>query len=155
MVKLGELAPSFCLPKYGGDQVCLKDLKNRWVVLYFYPKDMTQGCTLEALDFTAAKKDFEKLGAEILGISADSIESHRRFKEKNNLSITLLSDEEKKTLEAYGAWQTKKMYGREFKGIIRSTFLIDPKGIIVYFWPKVKVTNHVEEVLSKLKELSE
>ena len=155
MINIGELAPLFCLPKDGGDQVCLKDLKGRWVVLYFYPKDLTQGCTLEALDFTAAKKDFEKLGAEILGVSADSLDSHRRFREKNNLTITLLSDEEKKTLEAYGAWQIKKMYGREFKGVIRSTFLIDPKGIVVFTWPKVKVANHVNEVLTKLKELME
>jgi peroxiredoxin Q/BCP len=155
MINIGELAPQFCLPKHGGDQVCLKDLKGRWVVLYFYPKDLTQGCTLEALDFTAAKKNFEKLGAEILGVSADSLDSHRRFREKNNLTITLLSDEEKKTLEAYGAWQIKKMYGREFKGVIRSTFLIDPKGIVVFTWPKVKVANHVNEVLTKLKELME
>jgi peroxiredoxin Q/BCP len=155
MINIGELAPLFCLPQHGGDQVCLKDLKGRWIVLYFYPKDLTQGCTLEALDFTAAKKDFEKLGAEILGVSADSLDSHRRFREKNNLTITLLSDEEKKTLEAYGAWQIKKMYGREFKGIIRSTFLIDPKGIVVFTWPKVKVANHVNEVLTKLKELME
>ena len=153
MINIGELAPLFCLPKDGGDQVCLKDLKGRWVVLYFYPKDLTQGCTLEALDFTAAKKDLEKLGAEILGVSADSLDSHRRFREKNNLTITLLSDEEKKTLEAYGAWQTKKMYGREFKGVIRSTFLIDPKGMVVFTWSKVKVANHVNEVLTKLKEL--
>jgi len=155
MINIGELAPLFCLPKDGGDQVCLKDLKGRWIVLYFYPKDLTQGCTLEALDFTAAKKDFEKLGAEILGVSADSLDSHRRFREKNNLTITLLSDEEKKTLETYGAWQIKKMYGREFKGVIRSTFLIDPKGIVVFTWPKVKVANHVNEVLTKLKELME
>ena len=155
MINIGELAPLFCLPKDGGDQVCLKDLKGRWVVLYFYPKDLTQGCTLEALDFMAARKDFEKLGAEILGVSADSLDSHRRFREKNNLTITLLSDEEKKTLEAYGAWQIKKMYGREFKGVIRSTFLIDPKGMVVFTWPKVKVANHVNEVLTKLKELME
>ena len=155
MINIGELAPLFCLPKDGGDQVCLKDLKGRWIVLYFYPKDLTQGCTLEALDFTAAKKDLEKLGAEILGVSADSLDSHRRFREKNNLTITLLSDEEKKTLETYGAWQIKKMYGREFKGVIRSTFLIDPKGIVVFTWPKVKVANHVNEVLTKLKELME
>ena len=155
MINIGELAPLFCLPQHGGDQVCLKDLKGRWIVLYFYPKDLTQGCTLEALDFTAAKKDFEKLGAEILGVSADSLDSHRRFREKNNLTITLLSDEEKKTLETYGAWQIKKMYGREFKGVIRSTFLIDPKGIVVFTWPKVKVANHVNEVLTKLKELME
>ena len=155
MVKIGDVAPAFCLPREGGGEVCLKDLVEKWVVLYFYPKDMTSGCTMEALDFTAVKKDFEELGAEVLGVSADSLENHRKFREKNNLTVTLLSDEEKKTLEAYGAWQTKKMYGREFKGIVRSTFLIDPKGKIAAIWPKVKIDGHVEEVLDKIRELKQ
>jgi len=114
---------------------------------------MTSGCTLEALDFTSLRPSFEKEGAEIIGISADSPESHAKFQEKSNLIHTLLSDEDKTTLEAYGVWQTKKLYGREFKGIIRSTFLIDPYGKIAFIWLKVKVDGHAEYVLNKLMEL--
>ena len=135
MLKIGEKAPDFCLAGDMG-QVCLKDLKGKWVVVYFYPKDLTSGCTLEALDFTELKADFEKENAVILGISADSVESHAKFRERENLKHTLLSDVDKKILEAYGVWQTKKMYGKEFKGIIRSTYLIDIRGNIVNVWAK-------------------
>ena len=153
MLKIGEKAPDFCL---AGDigQVCLKDLKGKWVVVYFYPKDMTSGCTIEALEFTELKADFETENAVILGISADSIQSHAKFREKQNLKHTLLSDIDKKILEAYGVWQTKKMYGKEFKGIIRSTYLIDDKGNIANIWAKVSPAGHAEEVLTKIKELS-
>ncbi len=152
MLKIGEKAPEFCLAGDKG-RVCLKDLIGKWVVLYFYPKDMTSGCTLEALEFTASISDFERENAAVLGVSADTVESHAKFREKKNLTHTLLSDADKSTLEAYGVWQTKKMYGKEFKGIIRSTFLIDKSGNIAYIWPKVSPAGHAEEVLSKIREL--
>ncbi len=152
MLKIGDHAPEFCLQ---GDQgkICLKDLKGKWVALYFYPKDNTSGCTMEALEFTDLYKEFEAEGAKILGVSADSVESHAKFREKKNLIHSLLSDSEKKTLEAYGVWQTKKMYGKEFKGIVRSTYLIDPKGLVAFIWPKVSPGGHAEQVLAKIKEL--
>jgi thioredoxin-dependent peroxiredoxin len=153
MLKTGEKAPDFCLTGDRG-QICLKDLRGKWVILYFYPKDMTSGCTLEALEFTDLNNDFEKKGAVILGVSADSVESHAKFREKKNLKHRLLSDVDKSTLEAYDVWQTKKMYGKEFKGIIRSTYLIDKDGIIAYIWQKVSPGGHAEEVLEKVKELS-
>ena len=152
MFKIGDRAPDFCLDGDQG-QKCLKDLRGKWVALYFYPKDNTAGCTMEALEFTSLQQEFEAEVAIILGVSADSVESHLKFREKKNLTHTLLSDEKKITLEAYGVWQTKKMYGKEFKGIIRSTYLIDPKGLIAYIWPKVKPEGHAEEVLAKIKEL--
>ena len=153
MLEIGEKAPDFCL---AGDLglVCLRDLKGKRVVVYFYPKDMTSGCTLEALEFTELKADFEKENTVILGISADSVESHAKFREKQSLKHTLLSDVDKKMLEAYGVWQTKKMYGKEFKGIIRSTFLIDERGFIINVWAKVSPAGHAEEVLTKIKGLS-
>jgi peroxiredoxin Q/BCP len=152
MLKIGDHAPEFCLQ---GDQgkICLKDLKGKWVALYFYPKDNTSGCTIEALEFTDLYKEFEAEGAKILGVSADSVGSHAKFREKKNLIHSLLSDSEKKTLEAYGVWQTKKMYGKEFKGIVRSTYLIDPKGLVAFIWPKVRPGGHAEQVLAKIKEL--
>ena len=153
MLKVGDKAPDFCLIGDKG-QVCLKDLEGKWVVLYFYPKDMTSGCTLEALEFTDLNCDFEKENAVILGISADSVESHVRFREKKNLAHILLSDVDKKTLEAYGVWQTKKMYGKEFKGIVRSTYLIDKVRNIEYVWNKVSPAGHAKEVLTKIKEQS-
>ena len=154
MIKIGDKAPDFCLPDQDDKEVCLKDLKGKWVVLYFYPKDNTSGCTKEAIGFTENKKEFEKLGAVILGVSPDSTKSHRNFIAKKELNITLLSDTEHKILEMYGAWQLKKMYGREYYGVVRSTFLISPEGKVAFIWPKVKVAGHVEKVLEKLKELS-
>ena len=152
MLKIGDHAPEFCLQ---GDQgkICLKDLKGKWVALYFYPKDNTSGCTMEALEFTDLYKEFEVEGAKILGVSADSVESHAKFREKKKLIHSLLSDSEKKTLEAYGVWQTKKMYSKEFKGIVRSTYLIDPQGLVAFIWPKVSPGGHAEQVLVKIKEL--
>ncbi|MCW4049869.1 MAG: thioredoxin-dependent thiol peroxidase [Candidatus Bathyarchaeota archaeon] len=152
-LKIGDDAPEFCLPDAEKGEVCLKDLKGKWIVLYFYPKDNTKGCTLEALDFTAAEDEFNERGTVILGVSPDSPESHTKFIEKHELGITLLSDTEKKILESYGAWQLKKMYGREFMGVVRSTYLIDPEGKIAYIWPKVRVKEHADKVMAKLVEL--
>ena len=153
MPQTGQSAPDFCLPDQDGKEVCLKDLRGKWVVLYFYPKDQTSGCTLEAQDFTRHLEEFEKLGAVVLGVSPDSVESHRRFREKQGLRVTLLSDPERKVIQAYGAWGKKKMGGREYYGVIRSTFLIDPEGRIAALWPKVRVKGHVEEVLETLRRL--
>jgi peroxiredoxin Q/BCP len=153
MIQIGDQAPDFCLEDPERGEICLKDLVGKWVVLYFYPKDNTKGCTLEALEFTAAEDDYKAKNTVIIGVSADSLKSHKRFREKHNLSITLLSDTDKEALQAYGAWQLKKMYGREYMGIVRSTFLIDPEGKIAYIWPKVRVANHVDVVLEKLVEL--
>lgn len=151
-LKAGSKAPAFNLRDHNGEKAALKDFSGKWLVLYFYPKDNTSGCTMEAIDFTKNKKDFAGLGAEIIGISPDSEESHRKFIEKQKLSIKLLSDQDKKTLEKYGVWQLKKMYGREYHGVVRSTFLIDPKGRIARIWEKVKVKSHVNDVLTELKE---
>ncbi len=153
MLSVGDKAPEFCLPNQDDIEICLRDLKGKWVVLYFYPKDLTPGCTTEACDFTNELDEFEKLDAIVLGVSADSTKKHRSFIEKKNLKITLLSDEDHKVIEAFGAWQLKKMYGKEFMGIVRSTFIIDPEGIVQALWPKVKVKGHVLEVKEKLKEL--
>jgi peroxiredoxin Q/BCP len=153
MLEPGTKAPDFCLPNQDEVEICLRDLKGKWVVLYFYPKDLTPGCTTEACDFTEAMPEFEDLDAVILGVSPDLPEKHRKFIEKKGLGITLLSDENKEVLKAYGAWGPKKMYGREFEGVIRSTFLIDPEGNIAAVWPKVRVKGHVEAVKEKLEEL--
>ena len=153
MLKVGESAPKVCLPDEKGTEVCLEDYKGKWVVLYFYPKDNTSGCTLEAIDFTSVAPDFKNMETEIIGISPDSIKSHQNFISKHELGITLLSDPEHKTLEEYGSWQKKKMYGREFMGVVRSTFLINPEGKIEHIWPKVKVKGHVDAVKEKLREL--
>jgi len=153
MLKVGDKAPDFCLPNQDSEEICLRDFAGSWVVLYFYPKDNTPGCTTEALDFTALKSEFEKEGATILGVSPDSIKRHQNFITKKELQITLLSDEDKEVAQKYGVWQLKKMYGREYMGIVRSTFLIDPDGNIAEIWTKVKVKGHAQEVLEKLKEL--
>lgn len=153
MLEIGDKVPDFCLPNQDEVEICLRDLLGKWIVLYFYPKDSTPGCTTEAIDFTTHLKEFEELGSIVIGVSADSPKKHRNFIEKKNLGITLLSDEEHKVLEQFGVWQLKKNYGREYMGIVRSTFIIDPDGIIRAKWEKVKVKGHVEEVLEKLKEL--
>jgi peroxiredoxin Q/BCP len=153
MLEVGKSAPDFCLNDQTGSESCLKDFKGKWVVLYFYPKDNTPGCTKEAIEFSKFLKDFDKMGAVILGTSADSIESHQHFITKQSLKINLLSDPDKEVLEKYGAWQKKKLYGRSFLGIVRSTYLIDPEGKIAHVWPKVKVAGHAEAVKGKLAEL--
>ncbi len=153
MLQIGDQVPAFCLPNQDEEEVCLRDLQGAWIVLYFYPKDNTPGCTTEACEFTAALPDFSGLGAMILGVSPDSPKKHRSFIEKKELGITLLSDEEKEVCEAYGVWQLKKNYGREYMGVARSTFIIDPDGKIAAVWEKVRVKGHVEAVKEKLAEL--
>lgn len=155
MLEVGEKAVEFCLPSDGGNEVCLKDLKGKWVVLYFYPKDNTPGCTKEAQQFSELLEEFDKLNAVVLGVSPDSVESHKKFKEKKDLKVTLLSDVNKEVINAYGAWQLKKSYGREYYGVVRSTYLIDPEGKVAYVWKKVRANGHAAKVLEKLKELKE
>jgi peroxiredoxin Q/BCP len=153
MVEAGDAAPEFCLPSSDGKEICLRSLQGRWVVLYFYPRDNTSGCTREALDFTAAQETFRALGAEVLGVSPDSPASHRRFSEKHDLKIGLLSDIDHRVMELYGVWAIKRNYGKERYGVIRSTFLIDPEGRIAEIWRSVKVKGHVETVINSLKNL--
>jgi len=155
MLNIGDKAPDFCLPNQDSEEVCLRDLQGSWIVLYFYPKDNTPGCTTEALDFTAKLNEFTKLGATVLGVSPDSVKKHHNFVTKKELKVTLLADEGHSVCELYGVWQLKKNYGREYMGVVRSTFIIDPDGKIAYKWEKVKVKGHVDEVLNKLKELIE
>ena len=143
----GDKAPAFSLPANGGKTVALSDFKGRKLVVYFYPKDNTPGCTTEAIDFTAALADFGKAGTDIVGVSADSVKKHENFIAKHDLGITLLADEEQKMLNDYGVWVEKSMYGRKFMGIERATFLIDENGKIARIWRKVKVKGHVEAVL--------
>ncbi|WP_417240786.1 thioredoxin-dependent thiol peroxidase [Celeribacter halophilus] len=147
MLELGTPAPDFTLPRDGGSDITLSDLRGRKVVLYFYPKDNTPGCTTEALDFTALKPQFEAAGATVFGISKDSVKKHENFCAKHDLSIPLLSDENGGVCEAYGVWAEKKMYGKTFWGIVRSTYLIDEEGKVAKVWPKVKVAGHAAEVL--------
>jgi len=153
MIQVGEKAPDFCLPNQDMEEICLRDLRGSWVVLYFYPKDNTPGCTTEACDFTEALPDFTDLGATILGVSPDSPKKHQNFIAKKDLKITLLSDEDKAVLQAYSVWQLKKNYGREYMGVVRSTYLIDPDGNVAYVWEKVRVKGHVEAVKQKLAEM--
>jgi len=150
-LEIGDEAPEFCLPDKDNRNICLKDFRGKWVVLYFYPKDNTRGCTAEALDFSNALDDFQKMDAEIIGISPDSADSHRKFASKNNLSIRLLSNPDREVIDKYGAWQPKKLYGREFWGVVRSTFLIGPTGKTFYIWRRVRVKGHAEEVKKRLK----
>jgi peroxiredoxin Q/BCP len=147
MLEPGHAAPDFSLPGDGGSTVSLGGLAGRKVVLYFYPKDDTSGCTMEAKDFSALKGDFEKAGAVVIGVSADSVKSHDRFKAKHELSIALASDESHRMLEAYGVWVEKSMYGKKYMGIERATFLIGKDGRIARVWRKVKVPGHAKEVL--------
>jgi peroxiredoxin Q/BCP len=149
---IGAKAPGFCLPSAEGNEVCLDSYRGKWVVVYFYPKDNTPGCTLEAKGFTDELDEFSRLDAVILGISPDSEESHRRFMEKQRLKIMLLSDTGHNVLESFGVWKKKKMMGREFSGVERSTFLIDPEGTVVAAWRKVKVLGHVANVREELEK---
>jgi peroxiredoxin Q/BCP len=153
IIQPGTRAPAFSLPDSQGNIVKLADYKGKWVVVYFYPKDLTPGCTTEAINFSRLKPEFEKMDTDILGISADPPQKHLQFIEKKELSITLLSDEDKSMITSWGAWQMKKFMGKEFMGIVRSTWIVDPNGIIAAAWDKVKVKDHATEVLEKLREL--
>jgi len=152
-IETGKKAPDFKLPGDGGTTISLKELRGKPVILYFYPKDDTSGCTAEACGFRDALPSFSKVKAQVIGISRDSVKSHDKFKEKYKLPFRLASDEEGKVCEAYGTWVQKSMYGRKYMGIERSTFLIDAEGVMRNMWRKVKVPGHVEEVLAAAKEL--
>jgi len=152
-VHVGEEAPHFCLHDKDNKEICLSNFKGKWVVLYFYPRDNTSGCTREAVEFTSALGEFEKLNTVVLGVSADSVESHQKFAEKHSLKVVLLSDEAHEVLETYGVWQLKKLYGKEFWGTVRSTFLIDPEGNVAHVWRTVKVKGHVEAVKRRIVKL--
>ena len=152
MLNIGDNAPSFSLPANSADDgaartIGLSDFKGRKLVVYFYPKDNTPGCTTEAIDFTAAQKQFAAANTDIVGVSADSVKKHDNFVAKHDLGITLLSDENHEMLNAYGVWVEKSMYGKKFMGIERATYLIDEKGKIAGIWRKVKVKGHVDAVL--------
>lgn len=149
----GEVAPDFKLPGDGGSTISLSAMKGKPVALFFYPKDDTSGCTAEAIDFTRLKGEFDAIGVALVGMSPDSVKKHDKFKSKHDLTVPLASDEEKTTLEAYGVWIEKSMYGRKYMGVDRSTFLIDGDGKIAQVWRKVKVPGHAEEVLAAAKAL--
>jgi len=165
MLEIGSKAPSFCAANQDDVEICSRDLDGKWIVLYFYPKDLTPGCTTQACDFTEAHPQFDDLDAVILGVSPDDTEKHRKFIDKKDLSITLLSDTDKKMCEDYGVWQLKKFMGKEYMGVVRSTFIINPEGNIAAIWEKVNVRKkktvkgekieilHVNEVKEKLQEL--
>jgi thioredoxin-dependent peroxiredoxin len=152
-LKEGAKAPPFKLPRDGGETVSLSDFKGKKLVLFFYPKADTPGCTRESIEFSKLRAGFAKAGTEVLGISADPVKAQDAFKKKHKLSVGLLSDEQHEMLEAYGVWGKKSMYGRTFMGIVRTTVLIGPDGKIARIWPKVKVDGHAEEVLAAAKAL--
>lgn len=152
MIKEGSNAPQFTLKNQDGQKISLKDFLGKKVVLYFYPKDMTSGCTKEACDFRDHIELFNNQNVVVLGVSADSIDLHKKFKSKYNLPFDLLSDDSKKVLEKYGVWKEKSMYGKKYFGIERTTFIIDENGRIKKIFPKVKVNGHVKEVLEALKD---
>jgi len=152
-VDIGNAAPDFSMPTDGGGTIKLSDLKGKKVVLYFYPKDDTPGCTKEACGFNEALPDFSGVDAEIIGVSKDSVKKHDKFKNKYSLDFTLASDEEAGVCEDYGVWVEKSMYGKKYMGIERATFLIDKDGVVQNVWRKVKVPGHVDTVLEAAKAL--
>lgn len=153
MPETGQPAPDFTLPRDGGDTVTLSALRPAPVVLYFYPKDDTPGCTKEAIAFTGHLAEFAALGAQVFGISKDTVGKHEKFRDKHDLEVPLLSDAEGDVCERYGVWGEKQMYGKTFMGITRTTFLIDGDGNIARIWPKVTVDGHAEEVLEAVRAL--
>lgn len=153
LLAIGAKAPAFSLPQNGGELVSLADFAGKPVVLFFYPKASTPGCTLEARDFTALLPAFQKAGAIVLGMSKDSVKRQENFAAKQELAIPLLSDADSETCEAYGVWAEKKMYGKTFMGIVRTTYLIGADGTIKAVWPKVKVADHAQEVLDAVQAL--
>ncbi len=152
-LKVGSIAPDFDLPADGGGNIKLKDFRGSNVVLYFYPKDDTPGCTIEAKDFRDMEKDFKAANTLIIGLSKDSVKSHDKFKEKYCLPFPLASDEDTKVVSAYGSWVKKSMYGKEYMGIQRDTFLIDAEGRIAQIWRKVSVDGHAKDVFQAAKRL--
>ncbi|MAZ82437.1 MAG: thioredoxin-dependent thiol peroxidase [Hoeflea sp.] len=152
-IEVGQKAPQFSLPRDGGGTVSLADYAGKKVVLYFYPKDDTSGCTVEAVDFTARTGEFEKAGAVVIGMSPDPVKKHDKFIDKHDLNVILASDEEKEVLETYGVWVEKSMYGRKYMGVARTTLLIDGDGVIRQVWEKVKVPGHAEAVLEATRAL--
>ena len=153
MIDIGDMAPDFTLPRDGGSEVTLSALKPQKVVLFFYPKDDTPGCTKEAIGFTQARDAFEQAGAVIIGVSKDTVTKHEKFVSKHDLGVALVSDENSDLCERYGTWVEKNMYGKTYMGIERATFLIDSDGKIAQIWRKVKVPGHVEAVLDSVKAL--
>ncbi len=153
-LQIADTAPDFTLPTNGGGEITLSSLRGSMVVLYFYPKDMTPGCTTEAISFSALKKGFDALGMKIIGMSKDSVTRHDKFIEKHALNFTLASDVDGKTIEAYGVWVLKKLYGREYMGIERTTLLIGADGKILNIWRKVRVKDHAETVLAFAKSVA-
>jgi peroxiredoxin Q/BCP len=153
-IKTGDTAPTFSLPDQTGNMHSLTDFRGGWVLLYFYPKDDTPGCTKEACMIRDNFPEFKKLKIQVFGVSTDSVKSHAKFAEKYELPFTLLADEEKEVVEAYGVWQKKKFMGREYMGTLRTSFLIDPEGKIAKVYENVKPDLHAEQVLADLKELA-
>jgi len=153
MIAVGRAAPAFDLPDQDGKRRKLGEFRGQWLVLYFYPRDDTPGCTVEACEFTGGVRAFGKLDAVVLGCSPDTPEQHRKFIAKHNLKIVLLSDPGHEAMSAYGAWGDKVLYGRKFEGVIRSTVIVDPKGNVAHHWKKVKAKGHAESVRRKLEEL--
>ncbi|WP_041534840.1 peroxiredoxin family protein [Parvularcula bermudensis] len=151
MVEIGNAAPSFELPSENGN-VSLSDFKGKWLVLYFYPKDDTSGCTKEAIGFSEQLDAFREAGAEVLGVSKDSVAKHQKFREKHDLTVPLASDEGGDIIDLYGVWVEKSMYGKTYMGIERATFLIDPEGVVREIWRKVRVPGHVDKVLKALTD---
>ncbi|MGB9371578.1 MAG: peroxiredoxin [Halobacteriota archaeon] len=154
-MEIDSQAPGFCLPDKAGERQCLRDFRGRWVILYFYPRDNTSGCTREAMDFSEQLLDFEKYGAAVIGISPDSPVSHQKFAEKHQLRVLLLSDERHEVADKYGVWKLKRLYGKESYGVERSTFLITPEGNLAREWRKVKVSGHVDDVKQTLETLKQ
>ena len=153
-MKIGDFAPDFAAIDRQSKSISLQDFKSQWLVLYFYPKDNTPGCTTQAIEFTEKLPQFQALNTQIVGISPDSIASHGKFITKHNLEIILLSDPEHQIAETYGVWQLKKFMGKEYLGIVRSTFLLDPSGKITQIWSNVRVKNHIDAVLDTVKQLT-
>jgi thioredoxin-dependent peroxiredoxin len=153
-MKIGQSAPKFTAEDRSGTSIALQDFESQWLVLYFYPKDNTPGCTTEAIEFTSELAHFQALNTQIIGISPDSIASHGKFIAKHNLELILLSDPAHQIAEDYGVWQLKKFMGKEYMGIVRSTFLIDPSGDIAQIWSNVRVKNHVDTVLKEVRLLT-
>jgi peroxiredoxin Q/BCP len=150
---IGSSAPDFTLPRDGGGTITLSGLRGNPVILYFYPKDDTSGCTQEAIEFSGLKPQFEKLGAKVIGMSPDPVKKHDKFKTKHDLKVDLVADEDKAIIESYGLWVEKSMYGRKYMGVERTTFLIDSDSKIAKIWNKVKVPGHAAEVLEATKAL--